>query len=291
MDTFTWIDQDDFLLGGSDISDEYNYISIQLSKWTNQSYCQNQTEIDSKISELTVHFGITSYFFDIEDYEDPLKIFIDDDIYLFAEPNYKKEYFVRIKQDEAIDDLGMLPFSSTKEYSYYSIGSSRYDFKRIQTDNIFADFRIELDSKYTKTERRVYKFEELFGDIGGTIGILTLIGSLLVGMFSEKLYISDTIRDIYYVNKGSNSTDESSYFDNKITPLESKQLSEETKTKRENKNLSEFSIASRINETKNFENGNTNKLSNQLKSFKLFSLTAKNLFYMIWCCPSKRCSK
>ena len=126
---------------------------------------------------MTVHFGITSYFFDIEDYEDPLKIFIDDDIYLFAEPDYKKEYFVRIKQDEAIDDLGMHPFSSTKEYSYYSIGSSRYDFKRIQTDNIFADFRIELDSKYTKTERRVYKFEELFGDIGGTIGILTLIGS------------------------------------------------------------------------------------------------------------------
>ena len=202
MDAFTWIDQDDFLLGGSDISDEYNYISIQLSKWTNQSYCQNQTEIDSKISELTVHFGITSYFFDIEDYEDPLKIFIDDDIYLFAEPDYKKEYFVRIKQDQAIDDLDILSFSSIKEYIYYSIGSSRYDFRRIHADNIFADLNIELDSKYTKTERKVYKFEELFGDIGGTIGILTLIGSLFVGVFSEKLYISDTICDIYYVNKG-----------------------------------------------------------------------------------------
>ena len=59
MDGFTWVDQDDFLLGGSDISEEYNYISIQFSKWTNQTYCQNQTEIDLKISELTIRFAIS----------------------------------------------------------------------------------------------------------------------------------------------------------------------------------------------------------------------------------------
>ena len=37
FDLFTWIDQDNHTLGGSDISSEYNYLNVEFSKWMNQT--------------------------------------------------------------------------------------------------------------------------------------------------------------------------------------------------------------------------------------------------------------
>ena len=107
---------------------------------------------------------------------------------------------------------------------------------------MFVGFRCELDSKYAKTERRIYKFKELFEEIDGTIRIMILIGSWLIGMFSEKLYISETISDIYFFDKGSEHVDGFSHSDNKITPANTKELFKENKTKKDNSDNSDTSI-------------------------------------------------
>ena len=149
---------------------------------------------------MTLFVGITNYFFDVEDYQDPIKIDILDELDFRIDPNFNKYMSIGISQDHAIDDIGRFPFYPQKEYKYFTVKSSSFDFRTInETDNIFGTVQLHMDGKYTKIERRNYKIEELIGDLGGIIEILVLIGTFIVGKFSDKLYTSDMITDLYFI--------------------------------------------------------------------------------------------
>ena len=143
--------------------------------------------------------------FDVEDFNDPIKIDILDDLGFTIDPNLAKYFNIRISQDQAVDDIGRYPFYPKKEYKYYSVQGTSRDHKTINTTtNMFAAVSLRLSSKYTKIERRNYKIEELISELGGVIEILVLVGAFIVGKFSDKLYTSDVIRDMYFVKPDNN---------------------------------------------------------------------------------------
>ena len=60
-------------------------------------------------------------------------------------------------------------------------------------------FYIVLDSKYNTINRTVYSMTDMFGQIGGMDSILVSAGSILVGIFSSKIFMSSLISTFYYV--------------------------------------------------------------------------------------------
>ena len=77
----------DFYLQGNYFSDLFSYISLEVSKWvatnSNGIQCKSQTEIDSYINNLSLGVFATSAYFDFNDYDKPIKYFINDRFYYY----------------------------------------------------------------------------------------------------------------------------------------------------------------------------------------------------------------
>jgi hypothetical protein len=62
---------------------------------------------------------------------------------------------------------------------------------------------------FDKYERKVYDILTYLGDIGGLTEALISIGSLIVGFFTQKLFMSKIVRKIYHIRKYDNIEHES----------------------------------------------------------------------------------
>ena len=62
---------------------------------------------------------------------------------------------------------------------------------------------------FDKYERQVYDILTFLGDIGGLTEALISIGSLIVGFFTQKLFMSKIVRKIYHIRKYDNIEHES----------------------------------------------------------------------------------
>ena len=66
--------------------------------------------------------------------------------------------------------------------------------------NLIIRFNIVLDSKYNVINRTVYSMTDMFGQIGGMDSILVSAGSIIVGIFSSKMFTASLLSSFYYVN-------------------------------------------------------------------------------------------
>ena len=64
----------DYSVGGNYFSTEYNHIQIEISKWSGYSYCKSESEINSSIEISKIGVAMTDYYFDSNDYSNPIKI-------------------------------------------------------------------------------------------------------------------------------------------------------------------------------------------------------------------------
>ncbi len=72
--------------------------------------------------------------------------------------------------------------------------NSRVD---IGGEEIYALVLFKFEFDYDIYRRRVYTVGELLSDLGGIQQSLFTIGAILVGIFSEKMFYSQIISDIY----------------------------------------------------------------------------------------------
>ena len=79
-------------------------------------------------------------------------------------------------------------------------------------DNVFSKFwcliilaiKFMKDEKIISYERGVFTLLEVIGNIGGLMGIFTVGGGLLVGMFSGKVFLYSILSKIYQVEEPKN---------------------------------------------------------------------------------------
>ena len=79
-----WPKSNDLYIGGNSLSTEYNYIQIILSKWNGKDYWQSDSEINTALQGLRIGFVVTDYYFDSNDYSNPQKININDQIQFYT---------------------------------------------------------------------------------------------------------------------------------------------------------------------------------------------------------------
>ena len=128
--------------------------------------------------------GIAQQYFDSDDYESPIKRIFDSRFVYKLLPKLHKQsdLFIR-KTDVALYDNILNP-DSGEEYSYYSVENFRDDFELIgSTEPNLLTVTLLQDSVTESFERRVYSIMDLFGQLGGIYGILTVIGGYLVNSF------------------------------------------------------------------------------------------------------------
>ena len=83
------------------------------------------------------------------------------------------------------------------EYQFLSSGGVSTDTYYQDEDGEYLVFIFELDQEYLDIERRAYTFIDVLGQVGGFMGILIPLGSILVGFISNNIYWITLISTFY----------------------------------------------------------------------------------------------
>ena len=71
-----------------------NYVYIRIAKWSgttsNGVPCKNQTEIDQYINSNSLLTIVSLAYYDFDDYEDPIKYYIDTKMYFTLVSGFTK---------------------------------------------------------------------------------------------------------------------------------------------------------------------------------------------------------
>ena len=115
---------------------------------------------------------------------------------------------VKIQANKAEDWPSYLQSIFPNQYEFLSIGSITSDIFYETDDKEYFVVQFELDRVYYDIERRAYTFIDVLGQVGGFMGILIPLGSVLVGFISNKIYwmtLISTFYDTEHTNYISNS--------------------------------------------------------------------------------------
>ena len=112
---------------------------------------------------------------------------------------------LELENNQVSDLSSYIPFSDTKEYSFYSIGDQLNDVSAIDTSGEFISIKITLDNKYSVIQRNVFSFIDLVGQIGGINQIWVVFGTLIASIFTYRIYMESLLSKFYKIlNKNSN---------------------------------------------------------------------------------------
>jgi hypothetical protein len=166
-----------------------------------QSYCQTDAEIDNALSLINIEIAAPSFFFDIDDYVNPIKVAkINKNEYGLSSEFYQKHYVtVQVNQAEVFDKIWM-PSYWPEEYEYISLDTTDFFLLHPSADGVLTEIDIVMDSKYYAVERQVYTMVHLCSDVGGIIAVLIPLGAFLVHTFNEKVYMMTMMSFLYHVN-------------------------------------------------------------------------------------------
>ena len=80
-----WPKSLDVGLLGNYYSSNFTHIIVEYTKWVGTNAkgvpCKSDTEINNYIDNLSISIMISSAYFDFEDYNDPIKYYVDDHFY------------------------------------------------------------------------------------------------------------------------------------------------------------------------------------------------------------------
>ena len=193
------IQEDDIKVGGNLLGTEYSYIEIDISQWQSGS-CQSTTDIDNAAQLYKIGTAVSRYYFDSNDYENPLKVNLLTGDRWSLLPGYTRYVNLLLKKYTASDFTNLFYSINPSTYEYYTVDHSSQDLYVQEADKDYLRVILSVDSDYTEIERRVYTLFDWFGEIGGIIGLFTLLTGLLVGMFSENIYINTLLSNLYFVS-------------------------------------------------------------------------------------------
>ena len=86
-----------FVLQGNSYSDTYSYISVTLSRCVGGG-CQTASDIDNALDGLYLDMAVVNTYFDFEDFQKPVKTYLDDRFYYKFAVGFSKIYDVFIQK-------------------------------------------------------------------------------------------------------------------------------------------------------------------------------------------------
>ncbi|CAI2359077.1 unnamed protein product [Moneuplotes crassus] len=199
VDTY-YCPKGDYSLGGSFYSPQYNYIEMKLRKCVSGS-CKSATDLENLIKDSRFSIAIVNTVVDLKNYGKPIQYMIDDGLFWELTPGIRKKTDVFVRKNDASfeDNYVQLGFPEEKEFYQVVDSSDRFEAESSSGDLLSIYFRFDKTSDIY--ERKIYSLGELIGQAGGFYTVLALFGSILLFIFSERLFVSSILSRIYQIDR------------------------------------------------------------------------------------------
>ena len=195
---------DDYFLSSNFLGDEMSIFEIKVSKCTNttenNNFWKSDEEIDSALQNINFIAYIISTYFDFNDYENPIKTYVDDtDYFNIRSTSLYYDYEVKVQQNHAyMIDNPFFDFGY-KKVSFYNADSRSMITNSIGNQREFLSLSIKMDNTSDEYERVVYSFLDMFGFLGGLFDFMYFIGYFWTQYFSNTLFFNNIFSKIYQV--------------------------------------------------------------------------------------------
>ena len=133
--------------------------------------------------------GLINSYFDFDDYDSPVKSYIDDSVYTRTTAGYYKHTVIYLQKRSAERNDNYFTFwddSTTNEF--LGVNKILNDFETDSTNSKLVEFIFIVDPEEQIYSRSVYNVLTWSGDIGGVFGILEIVGAVLVEFLSGYLF-------------------------------------------------------------------------------------------------------
>ena len=186
---------------GNSFADNFTFFELLITRWSGTDSKGNtwksDAEIDKAIDSTYIQLAMINSYFDFDDYNKPIKSFLDDQFFYPLTSGFTKNANMYIRQNTAEQKDSLFRYQpSGTQSSFISIESVIDKF--IKTNSkivLLASFY--KDPKSYNYERTVFSFLDCWGLIGGVNEILEIWGKLIVSLFSGKIFAFSILSALY----------------------------------------------------------------------------------------------
>jgi hypothetical protein len=174
----------------------YNTIEIHLIKCTNSTLNNNSCKSDDEIEEYLQNTWLSliylSQTINHYDYSFPIQNSLRSDAFVIASQHVKR-YYHFFSKEKYISDNGLI-FGKFQNYDLFQYHHTHFDFIEKELQGFYSNQTLieinftcmDLETKYN----RIYmKIQDVFGDLGGLLDILSIIFKLLSSNFVKKSFV------------------------------------------------------------------------------------------------------
>lgn len=138
-----------------------------------------------------------TYYFNTENYDKPISVtrLLRRNFGLLSSMYQNHVINIRVNEAKSYDDY-FNPYFPT-EYRYISIDDIESSYLAARSSGDLMKISFIIDAKYVYTERQVYSFMEVLGQIGGVMGIFVSLGAVFTHFCSSKIYTMTLLSMLY----------------------------------------------------------------------------------------------
>lgn len=279
------------LEGVFDLTDVVTEFGIELSYWHSDDpdYWAPFDEIDQYDGEYFYVDVIDSYF-DADDYEHPIKEYINNELYDYFTYGLSKEYDMNLSKNVAITkDSPFIIFGNSQNEDYLSLENINRYFSNYQ-ETMILYWGFYQSNKTTKTSRTTLNIIDILGLSGGFSSMVFLIWGIMVNFIADKLLyykLSSRLYQVDSLNKDQGKQllvvhgqiDKEEAKINKYK-VETNELNDDPK----NGIAKAFSNKKTTAEAQHKRRDIINHTIDSISSRRMYSYSSRDICYHFWCC-------
>jgi len=137
---------------------------------------------------------------DMKNYKQPIQYVLDDTLFWDLMPGTRKKTDIFIRQNEASFEDAYFQLGFPNERQFYQVVDAKDRFEEESTSGDILTLYYRFDKTTDIYERKIYSLGELLGQAGGFFSALIGIGSVILAIFSERLFVASVLRKIYQID-------------------------------------------------------------------------------------------
>lgn len=200
LSDYYWPTNTDYSVAGTFYSPNFHYIELRISRCTNSSEWKSNDEITNVLNKTRITMALINTIIDMDDYDTPIKSIIDDGLYWDLVSGFNKKTDIFIRQNKAEFEDNFIQIGVPKEKEFYQMANTVDYFERESSEGEVLALYFRYDKISDIYSRQIYSVGTFLGEIGGFFEAALLIGSLLISIFSQTLYKTSLIKQIYQID-------------------------------------------------------------------------------------------
>jgi len=134
---------------------------------------------------------------DFDDYETPVKSYLDDRYLFRGIPTIKKYVRMYLTENEVESTDSLISLGQSHQEEFISVDRADTDL-HVFTGTIYFEILLVLSPEKVIYTRDVFSFFDLFGQLGGVFELLNICFGLIIGYFSKPTFLFSIFKRLYH---------------------------------------------------------------------------------------------